>query len=511
MAKEERLNERAAPQQAATEARMERLAGSERRWWETWLAPGFVAVAVLASLLLIAMLLFVQRAISGASIVLARGEGAQLAEAVQEALRRGPRPPVPSILEEALARDQVRGLRYVALLRPDGGAVQIAAGEPLRPVTATAIAALRPMEPVVIGDRVRMSVGPGRPPHGLGPPPDGAELPPPPEGAGFPPPPEGFLPGEPPPDAAPPGGRAGPPPDDRFAPPGGHHRPGMPGPGYHPQGLPPRPPLRLVLEFEPLAARQLLLLARRTLIAGVVAVPAFLGCAVLLAFLNRQRNLLVRRLEHDRRLAALGEMSAVLAHEIRNPLASLKGHAQLLARSLDGDPARGAKAELIVREAVRLQDLATDLLDFAGAAAADRRDTDPAVLLRESADAVDPTRIELDVGAAPAAWPLDGARTRQALTNVLRNAVQASGDGDAVRAAAFVERGRLVFEVRDRGPGIVPGDEARIFEPFHTRKLRGTGLGLAIAKRAVEQQGGSIVAANAPDGGACFRITIAGT
>jgi two-component system sensor histidine kinase HydH len=315
------------------------------------------------------------------------------------------------------------------------------------------------------------------------------------------------MPPPPPPEAF--GGHELPPPGDVPDGPPLGRPPGGPRPGIAPPDRP--PPLRLVLEFEPLAARQLLLVARRTLLAGVVAVPAFVGCAVLLAFLTRQRNLLVRRLEHERRLAALGEMSAVLAHEIRNPLASLKGHAQLLARSLDGDAARGAKAELIVREAVRLQDLATDLLDFAGSAGADRTDTDPAALLRESADTVDAARIVVDVATSPPTWPLDAARMRQALVNVLRNAVQASPDGASVEAAAFLEREQLIFEVRDHGTGIPPGDVERIFEPFHTRKLRGTGLGLAIARRVVEQQGGSIVARNLPGGGACFRIAIART
>ena len=76
------------------------------------------------------MLLFVHRAIGDASIVLARGDGAQLAESVQEALRRGPRPPRPSILEDVLARKEADGLRYVAVLRPDGGGVEISAGAP---------------------------------------------------------------------------------------------------------------------------------------------------------------------------------------------------------------------------------------------------------------------------------------------------------------------------------------------------------------------------------------------
>lgn len=429
----------------------------ERRWWETWLAPAFVVVAALASLLLAAMLLVVYRAIGDASVALARGEGAQLAEAVQDAMRRGPRPPQASTLERLLERKEAVGLRYVALLRPDGSAVEIEAGQPVSPLGAQALAALRSMEPVSIGDRVRMSTGPRGPrPGGPGPRPLDRPYPPPP-------------------------GR------------------GPPGPG----------PLRLVLEFEPLASQQLLVLARRTLAAGVFAIPGFAGCAVLLGYLVRQRNRLVRRLEQGHRLAALGEMSAVLAHEIRNPLASLKGHAQLLARSLEGDPTRAAKAGLIVQEAIRLQDLATDLLDFAGSGTAQRRDADPAALLRESAEAVDAGRIELATAAAPALWSLDAGRTRQALVNVLLNAVQASADGATVRAAAFVEHDELVFEVRDRGPGIPAGEEQRIFEPFRTRKLRGTGLGLSIARQAVAQQGGRIVATSAPEGGAVFRIAIA--
>lgn len=464
--------------------------GSEVRWWDTWLAPGFVAVAVLASLLLAAMLFFVHRSIDAAGIVLARGDGAQLAEAVQEALRRGPKPPRATTLEEVLAQRAQDGLRYVAVLSPGNGSVEISAGEPLRPVTPDAVAVLHAMEPVVVGDRMRMFVGPAEPPGVKRPRP-----PLPPRGpARYPPGPGGppDVPLDGPPDGPPHGG----PPD------------GMRPPGFGPGGP---PPLRLVIEFEPLAAQQLLQVARRTLLAGVVTVPVFVGCALLLAFLTRQRNHLVRRLEHGRRLAALGEMSAVLAHEIRNPLASLKGHAQLLARSLDGDAARAAKADLVVREAVRLQDLATDLLDFAGSGVADLAPVDPALLLRESVETVDAARIAVETGGAPSSWPLDATRTRQALVNVLRNAVQASPEGTRVEASAFLERERLVFEVRDHGAGIPPGDEERIFEPFHTRKLRGTGLGLAIARRVVEQQGGSIVARNLPGGGACFRIVIART
>jgi two-component system sensor histidine kinase HydH len=277
------------------------------------------------------------------------------------------------------------------------------------------------------------------------------------------------------------------------------------GPGDH--GPPPPGPRRLLIEFEPIQARQIEGLAQRTLWVAVIALPAFLGGALLLLHLVRQREQLLQRLEHERRLAALGEMTAVIAHEIRNPLASLKGHAQLLARSL-ADDARHAKAERVVREAVRLQELSSDLLDYARSGALEPRPVDPRIVLQDSAEAVDPERIVLHTEGAPDRWRLDPARMRQALGNLLRNAIQASPEGAQVDASVFADAGRLVFEVRDRGPGIAAGDEERIFEPFYTSKARGTGLGLSLVERIVKQHGGTVGAGSCPEGGAVLRITL---
>src|SRR5262249_42203616 len=114
----------------------------------------------------------------------------------------------------------------------------------------------------------------------------------------------------------------------------------------------------------------------------------------------------------------------------------------------------------------------------------------------------------VDGASAPSTWRLDGPRLQQALTNILANAVQISPDGGLVRAAVFTERDRLIFEVRDSGPGIPPGEEERIFEPFYTRRARGTGLGLSLARPIVTQHHGTITAENAPGGGAVFRISL---
>jgi two-component system sensor histidine kinase HydH len=161
-----------------------------------------------------------------------------------------------------------------------------------------------------------------------------------------------------------------------------------------------------------------------------------------------------------------------------------------------------------VTEAVRLQELSSNLLDYVRSGALDPRPVDPRAVLRESAEAVDRDRIVLHVEGAPERWRLDAVRMRQALGNLLRNAIQASPEGEPIDASVFADAGRLVFEVRDRGPGIAAGDEERIFEPFYTSKARGTGLGLSLVDRIVKQHGGTVGAGNAPEGGAVLRITL---
>ena len=94
------------------------------------------------------------------------------------------------------------------------------------------------------------------------------------------------------------------------------------------------------------------------------------------------------------------------------------------------------------------------------------------------------------------------------LTNLLGNAVEASPPGAPVEASVASRGGRLLFAVRDHGEGLPPGREHRIFEPFFTTRAKGTGLGLAIAQRIVEMHGGTLRAANHPEGGALFEVEI---
>jgi two-component system sensor histidine kinase HydH len=264
----------------------------------------------------------------------------------------------------------------------------------------------------------------------------------------------------------------------------------------------------ILIEFEPLVAERLTAHAARALALSVVVGLLLMAAALAFWRMSQRHEEVQRRLEHQRRLGALGEMSAVLAHEIRNPLASLKGHAQLLAERLAAGSPERHKADRVVHEATRLETLAGNLLEFARTGALHPVAADPAALLREAAAETGPEVVDCAVASAPSSWRLDEEGMRRALANVLRNAVQASPPGARVEAAVSREHGRLVYTVRDHGPGFAPGQIAQLFDPFYTTRASGTGLGLAVAQRMVRLHGGTIHAENDPAGGARVRISI---
>jgi two-component system sensor histidine kinase HydH len=272
--------------------------------------------------------------------------------------------------------------------------------------------------------------------------------------------------------------------------------------------LPPLPRDPVLVEFEPLMRRDLEAGALRSLGIGGLASLAFVVLAVGLWRFSLRQERLEAAMERDRRLASLGEMAAVLAHEIRNPLASMKGHAQLLAERLEPDTPERAKADRVVGEAVRLEQLTGDLLSFIRSENIERRTVDPREVVEAAARDVDPSRVTLDATGAPDSWSLDPRLLEQALANLLRNALQSSDDEEMATVSLAADHGHLVLAVRDRGPGVPESDRERIFEPFYTTRVKGTGLGLAVARRIVGLHGGELTTSNHPDGGAVFRITL---
>jgi two-component system, NtrC family, sensor histidine kinase HydH len=282
---------------------------------------------------------------------------------------------------------------------------------------------------------------------------------------------------------------------------------------FIPPGLPPggfvpfMGPHQLVIEFQPILSEQTIRRALNVLIlsssaAGLLAIAALIlwGAAI------REERAELRSAAR-RHLAQLGEMSAVLAHEIRNPLASLKGHAQLLSEKLD-DPALSARVDRVVQEALRLESLTNDLLDFARSGGIQVVAANPADVLMNAVAATTPDRIETSIVGAPAIWPIDPARIQQLLINLIDNALSATPYPANVEVRVCREGDALLYAVRDHGPGVPDGERSRVFEPFHTTKLRGTGLGLAVAKRIADLHGGRIDIADSPGGGAEFRVLL---
>jgi two-component system sensor histidine kinase HydH len=282
-------------------------------------------------------------------------------------------------------------------------------------------------------------------------------------------------------------------------------------PSPRPRFGPPRPPeppdwVELLIEFDAPGASEIRARSLAMLWVASGATALLMAAALFLSRLLRQSQQMTTAMERQRHLATLGEMSAVLAHEIRNPLASLKGHAQLLAEEVpEGKPR--TRVTRVVDEAIRLERLTNDLLAFARSAEVRLAPVAPAELLSAAAAGSRAAgRVQLDTGRAPALFPLDGPRLQRALANLLDNAADASDQ--PVEATAVAVPGGLEFTVRDRGPGVPAEDRERVFEAFVTGKSQGTGLGLAVARRIVELHGGRLTVEDAPGGGALFRIEI---
>jgi signal transduction histidine kinase len=214
------------------------------------------------------------------------------------------------------------------------------------------------------------------------------------------------------------------------------------------------------------------------------------------------------------RLAALGEMSAVVAHEVRNPVGVIFNALAMLRKLSPTDPKRDELLAMMEEEAERLKRMVTNLLDFAKPRSVAITDVDVGKLLVDVARGADGAVGERtdDVVVIPFSEPLsvpcDPELMRQALLNLVQNALQADGRARPVELRARTENDAVVIEVVDDGDGIAEQNRERIFLPFFTTRPTGVGLGLPVVSRVVEAHGGELAHRPTEGGGATFRIRL---
>ncbi|HTP26535.1 MAG TPA: ATP-binding protein [Anaeromyxobacteraceae bacterium] len=240
-----------------------------------------------------------------------------------------------------------------------------------------------------------------------------------------------------------------------------------------------------------------------------------IGRAVIFQDLTQLRAM-EAEVQRSERLADLGSVAAGLAHELRNPLASMAGSIELLKGAPGLGQAEARLMDIVLREAGRLEQLVASFLEFSRPTPPRRERIDLERILTDTLEvfANDPlaARVEVERALMPAVAWCDPDQLRQVFWNLLANAAQAcaeQGEGKGrVRVECRSDGGSAQCSVEDNGPGIAPGDLARIFTPFFTTKDRGTGLGLAIVQRIVDVHGGTLSVDTSPGRGSRFTIRL---
>ncbi|MBM3307370.1 MAG: PAS domain-containing protein [Candidatus Eisenbacteria bacterium] len=245
------------------------------------------------------------------------------------------------------------------------------------------------------------------------------------------------------------------------------------------------------------------------------------GAALLFQDL-RELEALREEVERERHLASLGRLAAGVAHEVRNPLSSLKGFAQLFRSRFAPGSEEERHADIMIEEVERLDRVVEELLDFAKPSRPDRRPADANEIVRESVALVledaafRKVSVQMKLADGLPAVLVDRRQIRQALLNLLLNGIDAAGEGGTVVVETALQAGsgaaHVAVGVRDNGPGLEQDEIARIFEPFYTTKPSGTGLGLTIVSRILEQNGARVSVTSAKGRGSTFsvRVPVAG-
>lgn len=223
---------------------------------------------------------------------------------------------------------------------------------------------------------------------------------------------------------------------------------------------------------------------------------------------------LERRLQKSERLAAIGELSMFISHEIRNPLFAIAGFANALVRAKDLGEASREKASIILSESRRLDGILKDIINFSRPTASKPGEVDLAdvarrttALMRHALEGQGVT-VALDLSPDAPVARGDPETLTQCLVNCLKNAMEAMPEGGHVTVATRLDQGRARLSVTDDGPGISPDILSRVFNPFFTTRDKRAGLGLAMTKKILEDLGGTVELESVPGKGTTVTLSL---
>jgi PAS domain S-box-containing protein len=239
-----------------------------------------------------------------------------------------------------------------------------------------------------------------------------------------------------------------------------------------------------------------------------------LACVVRIKRDVTQRRRMEQKLQQSEKMAAIGELSTYIAHEIRNPLFAIAGFANSLLRSPALDDSAREKAEIIGKESRRLEGILKSILNFARPMEAAPGELDLNQVVRDTVaflrlGCADNLCIEVDLAPdLPLARGVPDL-IKQCLVNLVKNGLEAMPDGGRLVVSTRLDRDMVALGVADTGRGIPQEHMDKIFNPFFTTKDQGAGLGLAMTKKIVEQAGGRVHLASAPGAGTTVTLLLA--
>ena len=239
-----------------------------------------------------------------------------------------------------------------------------------------------------------------------------------------------------------------------------------------------------------------------------------LSCVVRIKRDVTRRRLMEQKLQQSEKMAAIGELSTYIAHEIRNPLFAIAGFSNSLLRSPALDASAREKAEIIGRESRRLEGILKSILNFARPTDAAPGEVDVNEVVRDTVaflrlGCADNLCIDLDL--APDLPLARGVADllKQCLVNLVKNGLEAMPDGGRLLVSTRLDRNMAALSVSDTGRGIPPENLAKVFNPFFSTKDQGAGLGLAMTKKIVEEAGGKVLLASTPGQGTTVTLLLA--